>query len=272
MNEQGSSGPGPLWKHGTVYEQWVGRWSRLVAASFIDWLHIPEGSRWLDIGCGTGALSQTILDRTSPRSVQGVDPSEGFTAYARAHIHDRRASFVTGDARALPIEDASRDVVVGGLMIQLVPADAQPTAVREMRRVVRTGGVVAVYVWDYTGEMEMMRHFWDIAAALDPAAKELDYVTGFALCRPEPLSALFHSAGLQVGEVRAIDIPTVFRDFDDYWTPFLSGEAPAPAYVLSLTPDRRAQLREAVRCRLPIAPDGSIAMTARAWAIKSVRP
>ena len=261
-----SATPPRLWASGDVYEPYVGRWSRLVAREFITWLGRPPGGRWLDVGCGTGALSQTVLDGAAPASVNGIDASAGFVAHAEARIADPRATFQVADAQALPFEDGRFDTAVSGLVLNFVPQP--PRMVREMRRVARPGGTVALYLWDYGGEMQMMRHFWDAAAALDPAAIPLDEARRFPDCRPEALTTLFRGAGLDAVETRAIDVATIFRDFDDYWTPFLGGQAPAPAYCMSLSEERRAALREALRARLPTRADGSIALIARAWAAR----
>ena len=261
--------PKEMWASGEVYEPYVGRWSRRVALEFLAWLAVPPAQRWLDAGCGTGALSQTILEWASPQAVQGIDPSAGFFTYAREHIRDSRASFETGDARALPYQGATFDAVVSGLMLNFVPEP--PSALAEMTRVVRCGGIVAAYVWDYAGQMQMMRHFWDAAVALDPAAVEFDEGRRCAICQPGPLAGIFQAAGLTDVEARAIDIPTYFRDFDDYWTPFLGGQAPAPRYAMSLTEARRAELREHIRATLPINADGSIQLMARVWAARGVR-
>ena len=259
-----------VWASGDAYEPYVGRWSRLVSRGFVAWLGLPAGLRWLDVGCGTGALSQTILERAAPREVVGVDPSEVYVAHARAHLSDPRASVRVGDAQALPFPDAAFDTVVCGLVLNFVP-DKQ-RALGEMRRVVRGGGTVAAYVWDYAGEMQLMRHFWDAAVALDPAALELDEGRRFPICKPDPLAELFRQSGLGEVETRAVDVPTVFRDFDDYWTPFLGGQAPAPGYCMSLTEERRAALRELIRAALPRAADGRIPLVARAWAVKGLNP
>ncbi len=261
--------PKEMWASGAVYEPYVGRWSRRVAREFVAWLAVPPAQRWLDVGCGTGALSQTILERASPQAVQGIDPSAGYIAYAREHIRDVRASFETGDARALPYQAATFDAVVSGLVLNFVPDPA--AALDEMTRVVRRGGLVAAYVWDYAGQMQMMRHFWDAAVALDPAAAELDEGRRCAICRPDPLAQLFQAAGLTNVQARAIDIPTDFRDFDDYWSPFLGGQAPAPRYAMSLPEARRTELRERLRATLPINADGSIHLIARVWAARGVR-
>lgn len=265
----GSARRDVLWASGAIYEPYVGRWSRLVAREFIAWLDIPPGGSWLDVGCGTGALSASILDQAAPRATVGIDPSEGFIAYARERIPDPRARFEQGEAQAPPFPDGVFDAAVSGLVLNFVPQPDQ--AVGEMARVTHPGGAVAAYVWDYAGRMELMRHFWDAAVSLDPAASELDEGRRSPLCQPGPLGDLFRGAGLDGVEVRAIDVPTVFRDFDDFWSPFLGGQAPAPRYAMALDDDRRAALRERIRAGLPIDPDGSIRLIARAWAVHGRR-
>jgi SAM-dependent methyltransferase len=255
-----------VWAAGKLYEPYVGRWSRLVAAEFLDWLGVAPGGDWLDVGCGTGALSETILRRAEPGSVKGIDPSAGFVAHAAAHIADARASFEVADAQSLPMPEASFDAAVSGLVLNFVPQPEK--AVAEMKRVTRPKGVVAAYLWDYAGEMQLMRHFWEAAVALDSAALDLDEGRRFPLCSPAPLEALFKDAALRSVEVRPIDVPTRFRDFDDYWDPFLGGQGPAPGYAMSLSEERRGALRDRIRGRLPVASDGSIALVARAWAVR----
>ena len=137
-----------------------------------------------------------------------------------------------------------------------------------MKRALAPGGTAAAYVWDYAGEMQLMRRFWDAAVALDPPALELDEGRRFQSARPGPLVELFESSGLTQVRVLAVDVPTVFKDFDDYWTPFLGGQAPAPGYCMSLTEERRTALRERIRSTMPIKPDGSIHLIARAWAVR----
>jgi SAM-dependent methyltransferase len=258
------------WAVGEAYEGYVGRWSRRVAERFLEWLDLPEGLRWLDVGCGTGALTATVLAQRRPAHVTGVDPSEGFVAHTRAAIDDPAATFRVGDARSLPLGDAEFDVVVSGLVLNFVPGPAH--ALAELTRVAASGGTVAAYLWDYADGMAMMRHFWDAAAALDPAAVELDEGRRFPLCRPQPMRELWTGAGLSDVEVEPIDVATVFADFDDYWTPFLGGQGPAPGYATSLPDDRRAALRESLRERLPAARDGSIRLTSRAWAVRGRKP
>jgi SAM-dependent methyltransferase len=254
-----------VWEAGDAYEAYVGRWSRPVAREFVRRLGVPAGSRWLDVGCGTGALTATILAAADPAGAVGVDSSPAFLAHARARLGDRRARFAAGDARSLPLRSGRFGAVVSGLALNFVPEPARAAA--ECARVAGPGGVVAAYVWDYAGGMALIRHFWDAAAALDPAAATLDEGHRFPLCRPGPLRELFEAAGLAGVTTGAIEVPTVFAGFDDYWLPFLGGQGPAPGYVRSLPQERRVALRELLRARLPSGPDGSIALTATAWAV-----
>ncbi len=257
------------WSSGDAYEPYVGRWSRLVAQQFLSWLDVSPGSDWLDVGCGTGALTQTILSLAQPHRVLGLDLSPDYAAFAREHTPDPRASFAVADAQSLPEADATYDAVVSALALNFVPQPEQAAA--EMVRVARKQGTVAVYVWDYAGDMQFMRYFWDAAVALDPAATSLDEGRRFSLCQPDRLAALFTNAGLHDVTTCAIDISTVFHDFDDYWMPFLGGQGSAPTYAMSLSEERRATLREHIRTQLPASADGSISLIARAWAVKGMR-
>ena len=268
-----TAGPAPTpadrWGGGDAYERYIGRWSRPVAVEFIAWLAVPPGARWLDVGCGTGALSSTILDHAAPASVLGIDPATGFVEHARQAVRSERARFEVGDAQAIDAAGATFDAAVSGLVLNFVPAPER--AIAEMTRVTRMGGTVAFYLWDYAGEMQVLRTFWDAARVLDPAVRALDEGQRFPLCRPGPLAELARAAGLSDVDHRAIDVPSRFTDFDDYWTPFLGGQGPAPTHVASLDEPRREALRKEVRSRLPIATDGSIELVARAWAVRGRR-
>jgi SAM-dependent methyltransferase len=256
------------WEVGEAYEAYVGRWSRRVAAEFVGGLGVEPGGRWLDAGCGTGALAGQVLDAAEPVTVAGADPSLGFLRTARAGLGGT-VGLSVADARRLPFDGFSFDAVVGGLMLNFVPQPA--LAVAEFVRVADLGGTVAAYVWDYADGMQFMRHFWDAAAAVDPASAELDEGRRFPLCTPEPLADLWRGAGLLHVDVRPVEIPTVFADFDDFWQPFLGGQGSAPTYVATLDDARRDALRDALRDTLPAAADGSIPLTARAWAVSGMR-
>lgn len=259
-----------VWSSGDSYEAYVGRWSRLVAPEFIAWLGVPAGARWLDVGCGTGALTSAVLAGGEPSRVIGVDPSAAYVGSVRARVLDDRAHFAVADAIALGREDDEFDAVVSGLVLNFVSDPA--AGVTEMSRVTRPAGTVAAYVWDYAEGMALMRHFWDAAVTLDPAAGALEESNRFPMCQPSELAALFAAGGLVDVATTGIVVPTRFRDFDDFWSPFLGGQGPAAGYAMSLGEDDRARLREHLRAALPIEESGEIPLTARAWAVRGTVP
>jgi SAM-dependent methyltransferase len=258
-----------VWAAGDAYEPYVGRWSRVVAREFLSWLGDATAGTTVDVGCGTGALTQTLLAANSDARVNAIDASHGFVSYARAHTPDTRARFLVADAQSLPFRSAHADAAVSALVLNFVPNPA--AALAEMRRVVRRGGVVATYLWDYSSGMEMIHRFWQAATSLDSSAADLDEARRFPLCEPTALASLWNGTGLQSIESHAIDIPTRFANFDDYWNPFLGGQGPGPTFVKQLGTEARARLRDRLRATLPVAPDGSILLHARAWAVRGTR-
>ncbi|MEV4051578.1 class I SAM-dependent methyltransferase [Amycolatopsis sp. NPDC049688] len=252
-----------MWQSGDAYEAFMGRWSRRLAETFVRRLDAPPSRRWLDVGCGTGALTAAVLAAADPVEVAGVDPSEGFLASARERVPDPRVSFTVADARELPFPDDRFDVVVSGLVLNFVPDP--PAAAAEIKRVTAPGGQAVAYLWDLAQGMELLRRFWDAAAEVDPAAAELHEGRRYPLCRPEPFGRLWTNAGLTEVTIDEITIPTVFTNFDDYWQPFLGRQGPGPAYLATLPEGQRDRIRELLRSRLPTNPDGTIPLTARAW-------
>lgn len=253
------------------YEAYIGRWSRIAAAMFVEWLDVRSGSTWLDIGSGTGALTQAILAHAEPARIVGVDRSRAFVAHAQASITDPRVAFEQADASSLTAPDDTFDAVVSGLALNAFPD--QPRALGEFVRVAKPGGVIAAYLWDFDGEMQVLRYFWEAAKSLDPgadAASDID--PAFEICKPDRLKAAFNDAGLRSVEVRALDVPAHFRDFEDYWAPLQRGHAPSQELVASLSDGRRSRLRDRLLATLPVASDGSIDLIARAWAARGTKP
>ena len=261
-------GRGDGWVTGEAYEAYMGRWSRPLARVFVQWLQAKPLASWLELGCGTGALTTAICDLCEPASVVACDPSEAFIGHARNSLSDARVSFVVAGTEALPRRGGGFDAIVSGLVLNFLPAPGE--AVASLRDRLRAGGIVAAYVWDYAEGMEFLRIFWEEAVASDPGAAALDESRRFPLCRAKPLAALFRAAGLGRVETSPLEIPTDFATFDDYWTPFLRGTGPAPSYVASLNPRSREALRERLRRRLHGAGDGRIRLRARAWGARGV--
>ena len=255
------------WQSGDPYEYYMGRWSKLVAEQFVDWLSPGPGRRWLDVGCGSGALSEAVINRRNPKSVIAIDQSEGFVRTARQRLGSN-ASCEVGNALSLPLDQASVDISVSGLVLNFIPEPEK--ALAEMQRVTRKDGTVAVYVWDYAGRMEFLNHFWDAVVQLNPGAAGLHEGHRFPDCNAEWLTDIFSRVGFSEIEAVPIEIVTCFTDFDDYWQPMLGGQGPAPTYVSKLEDAERDQLREALAQRLPGNKDGSISLAARAWATKGI--
>ena len=258
------------WTAGAAYEAFMGRWSRLAAQAFVDALGAPPGMHWLEVGCGTGALTVAIIERAGPATVLACDPSDDFLELARGRHRDPRVRFVAGRAEDPPRREGGFDVVVSGLVLNFLSDPV--AALHVMGSRARAGGLIASLVWDYADGMSFLRRFWDSARAFDPAAAVLDEGVRFPLCAPPRLDAVFRAAGLGEVTTSAIVIDTSFRNFHDYWEPFEGGVGPAGTYVASLEPAARQSLAEAVARTLPRDGNGGIHLTARAWLTRGRTP
>lgn len=254
------------WTSGAAYDRWMGRWSRLVADEFLTWLAPEPGLRYLDVCCGSGVLTEAIVERESPARVAGIDASADQIAFARARRTAPGVTFDIDDALDLPFAPHSFDVAVCGLGLNFVPDPER--ALGEMRRVLAPDGMIAVYVWDYAEGARFLREFWDAAALIDPGASAHDQARRFPLCQPDALLKLFERATLREIEIGPLHITTRFPSFDDFWVPLLSGQGSAPNYLGSLKETTREAIREQLRQSLPIDAQGAIVLPARAWTIR----
>jgi len=254
------------WAAGSTYEEFMGRWSRRLAPQFVSWLQVPRGVHWLDVGCGTGALAHAICRHADPARVVGCDPANAFVEFAREQTRDARVSFVAAGVGGLPCRGGGYGSVTSLLALNFFP-DPE-AAVNEMRSITAPDGTVSACVWDYSDGMQFLRRFWDAASVVDSAARELDEGNRFPLCRRDTLTALFRRGDLDDVRCEPIEIPTAFTSFEDYWRPFLGGTGPAPSYVASLDADRRAILTRRLEEILRRGQDGTINLTARAWAVR----
>ncbi len=255
------------WALGSAYEAYMGRWSRALARPFLATLGAPRRSRWLELGCGTGALTEAIVATQDPAAVLACEPSQPLLDHARVHIHDPRVTFLPVGSGSLPRPGAIPpvDVAVSSLVLNFIPDPLG--AVREMAACTRTGGAIAAAVWDYADGMELLRIFWDVAAGLDPAAAALDEGRRFPICDPGELEAVFQAGGLEQVRSGAVTIATEFASFEDYWRPLLGATGPAPSYVASRTPAQRDELAVALRAALPATDGGRVTLRARAWTV-----
>jgi ubiquinone/menaquinone biosynthesis C-methylase UbiE len=257
------------WTSGSDYDRWMGRWSRLLAQEFLQWLNLPVGLRWIDVCCGSGILTEAIVERNAPAGIVGVDVSHEQITFARQHRALVNVSFETADAMALPLPNASFDIAVCGLGLNYIPNPAQ--GLEEFCRVLRPGGTVAVYVWDYAHGARFLREFWDAARAIDDEAATYDQASRFPICTQEGLLRLLKQAKLEGAIVHALEVVTRFTSFDDYWEPLLTGQGSAPNYLATRDKKIQAAIRERLRTVLPADSQGAIKLPARAWAIRARR-
>ena len=256
------------WSSGDPYEFFMGRWSRLMAPEFLKWLNLAKNLSWLDLGCGTGALSEAIIKNCKPAHLYCIEPSADFLAKAKERLGNK-AECLIGTATNIPLPDNKVDIAVSGLALNFFPDLA--AALAEMKRVIKPNGIIAAYVWDYSGKMEFLRRFWDAAAEVAEKTKGLDEGIRFPICNPDKLKSAFQDAELSNIETDYLTIETIFKDFEDYWNPFLGGQGPAPSYLASESSYIVGKIRFELQQNLPVEVDGSIRLLARAIAIRGTK-
>jgi ubiquinone/menaquinone biosynthesis C-methylase UbiE len=251
---------------GAAYERYMGRWSQLAGATFLDWLEPESGRRWLDVGCGNGAFTELLVERCDPAALHGIDPSTEQLSYARTRPALQTAQLRSGDAMALPYPDHTFDAAVMPLVIFFVPDPARGVA--EMRRVVGPRGLVAAYAWDLQGGGFP---YEAVVAPMRELGLHVPMPPSPEVSRIEALQDLWTEAGLEATRVRTITAQRTFSDFDEFWARAL--EAPSfGATLRDLAPDDRATLAGRVRARLEADATGRIACSAWANAVQGRVP
>jgi len=253
------------WDSGDSYEYFMGRWSKLIAPEFLKWLNLPSNLSWLDIGCGTGTLSEAIYQQCNPAKLSSIDPSAAFLEKAKEKLSNE-IDFTIGNASRIPKTNNSFDVIVSGLALNFF-SDLN-SAFSEFKRIIKDHGVIAAYVWDYSGRMDFLRLFWDAAIEVNPDSKKHDEGIRFPICQEDNLRNIFLEAGLTNIDTTHLDAHTVFKNFEDYWNPFLGGQGPAPTYLASLSEDLQNEIKNILLKKLPPEPDDSIKLLGRAIAVR----
>jgi ubiquinone/menaquinone biosynthesis C-methylase UbiE len=255
-----------LFADGKAYERRMGRWSRIVGEAFLDWLAVPKGLRWLDVGCGNGAFTEVLIARCAPVAVSAIDPSEGQLSYARTRPDAKLAEFRVGDAQALPYQDRCFDAAAMALAISFVPDPIK--AVTEMMRVVRPDGWVAAYMWDQPGGGTPVEPMLRALKSLGIAVS----LPGIEISRRENMRAVWEKVGLQSIDTHVISIPVVYSDFDDFWQSYSVPDGPSGQPLRRMSPSEIEQLKGRLREQLPTGPDGHIAYEAFANAVSGRAP
>ena len=258
---------GKLFTDGEVYERLMGRWSRLVGEQFLDWLDLPKGLRWLDVGCGNGAFTEELISRCAPSTVTAIDPSDDQLAYARTRPRAKMARFQVGDAQKIPFDDGSFDVAIMALVLSFLPDPAK--AVAEMARVVTPGGWVATYMWDLPGGGAPVTPIYAAVKSLG-SAPPLPPRPGDS--RQDSMQELWEKAGLEAIDTRVIRISVAFADFDDFWDSNTVPVGPQGKLIQGCHRARGSNSERDLRDQLPVAADGRIVYESFANAVKGRVP
>jgi SAM-dependent methyltransferase len=250
-----------------IYDRFIGRYGAALGDAVLETASVGPGMRVLDVGCGSGALTARAASAVGAANVAAVDPSEPFVEGCRARVPG--ADVRVAPAESLPFRDGTFDAVLAQLVINFM-SDA-PRGLAEMVRVAKPGGVVGAAVWDYAGEMRLLRAFWDSAATVAPETAAQDESRTQRYATPGELTGLWSEAALDDVSVSALEVDAQYDDFDDLWTPFLAGIGPAGALTASLDPAAQEALREELRSRLG-DPAGPFTLTAKAWFVRGAKP
>jgi SAM-dependent methyltransferase len=254
-----------MWEDALGYEAYVGRWSRVVSRLFVTWLNAAGPVRWLDVACGTGALTEAIRCASPGARIVGIDSSAAYLSYLRRRLDDDAVAVAISRAERLPFTRSVFDLTVSGLVLNFVDA---ARAIEEQRRVTVSGGCVAAYVWDYAGDYQLVRLFWNAAAIVDPESRRHDPAPKFAICRPEALRDAFATAGLTDIATIPLDAIAEFPTFDDYWRALDVRQGSLAAYLSAIPPEQSRLIRAQLARSTPVGEDGSIRLRLRAFAVR----
>jgi ubiquinone/menaquinone biosynthesis C-methylase UbiE len=249
-----------MFESGSAYDAFMGRYSRRLAPVFADFAGLTEGATVADVGAGTGALATELVGRSM--QVSAADPSPQFVEALSARLPDVNAQ--VAPAESLPWADETFDAALAQLVVAFM-ADA-PGGVREMRRVVKPGGTVAVCMWDRQG-MEMLaavQHAQRLLGSDSPTAEaRVMYRT------PEEIESLFGD-GFDDLHTEPLEVEASYAGYDEFWDALLGGAGPAGAWVASLDAEGRSAARDEVHRQIG-EPSGPFTLHAKAWGSRAIR-
>jgi trans-aconitate methyltransferase len=258
----------PSWDDTKGYELYVGRWSRFISKDFIYWLKPDAGLEWLEVGCGTGALTSAILEKANPKQITAIDKSGSYIKQAMSDIIADNVIFLERGFESLPSNETF-DIITSGLVLNFLP-DIKDSF-QQMANKLKPAGQLSAFVWDYAGHYQPMRHFWDAAKEVSPIAQKFDAGVKFSICNEIKLTDLFQSAGLTNIRFTTLERIATFQSFDDYWLPIASAQGSVTEFMSSLNDPQTQKLKELLKQRLPIAINGEIKLIINALAIAGTR-
>ena len=257
------------WDNTAGYEMYVGRWSSLISKDFVNWLNPKPGMKWLEIGCGTGALTKVIAENCSPSYLLAIDKSDSYLRNARKNINTNNVSFLNTDLNSHLLLNEEFDNITSGLLLNFVPQIDD--LLLNLMSHLTSGGQTSSFVWDYGGHYQPMRHFWDSAKEVVEGAEKFDAGTKFSICKKEKLIQLFKTLGLMDVEFTNIESIATFKDFDDYWIPIVAAQGSVAEFISTLSAIQKKDLENIIRHRLPIALNGEIKLIINALAVKGIK-
>lgn len=256
------------WDNTQGYDLYVGRWSKLISQDFVEWLNPKANLKWLEIGCGTGALTSIIVDKCSPAYLLAVDKSDSYLAKAKESIDSKNVSFSNVDLNTYPLNEEFNHIT-SGLVLNFIPQIRE--LLLHLLNNLKSGGQLSAFVWDYGGHYQPMRHFWEAAKEVSQDAEKFDAGVKFDICTKGKLIQLFESLNLKEVQFTTMERIATFRNFDDYWLPIASAQGSVTEYISTLTESEKDSLKGCVKRRLPIAFNGEIKLIISALAVSGVR-
>jgi SAM-dependent methyltransferase len=251
------------------YDRYMGRWSSLLARRFLEFVGLDAAERVLDVGSGTGSLTGVVAASTDASWIVGLDPVASFVRAARQRFGGPRVTFERGEVDNLPYPDDDFDATLAQLSFHHFP-NAR-SALNEMVRVTRSGGIVAACEWDSGPDMEMFYILQETLAAVHPRSGAEHSLRHYA--RRNALLGHWRARRIEDAEERPLVVSLPFANFDDFWVPFVDGPSNVIRCLNGLSPSIREDFRRALRHRLLDGrPDGPIMLRARAWAVRGRVP